>query len=279
MTLAGLGSIILSSAADPYRKAINNDDTENLANSIQNLVVSSSSPDLDTFDLKKLYWNCFIPSEYYDTYYTNLDEEVAFFLDSYSTTACAVLRASFLPRGGSVTVADIGCGPVPIYAAAATAHLGAPAQICLADMLPQNRVALRCWRTGESTALDWSTFFERIATAYPSGRFDVVMSTLCLEFATSSAEEYRGSVARLASFVADGGFLFMAGALDNTHYVLGTSDYPSVALSEDTVRGAIDDCRLQCLEFKTLPRTTDPKTKPADHSGVFFVVARKVTHQ
>jgi hypothetical protein len=36
------------------------------------------------------------------------------------------------------------------------------------------------------------------------------MSTLCLEFATSSAEEYRGSVARLASYVADGGFLFMA---------------------------------------------------------------------
>ncbi|KAF2365223.1 Methyltransferase NNMT/PNMT/TEMT, partial [Trinorchestia longiramus] len=248
---------------------------KSLINELKSLVISAAGGNNLNFGLKELYRNCFMPRQYHDTYYSVLDEEVAFFLDCYSSTSYEVLGKSFKTKDGSLAVADVGCGPVPIYAAAATAHLQQPALVCLADMLPQNRTALRCWQSNGDAALDWSVFFERISLHPPAYNFDVVMSTLCLEFATSSVEEYEGAVARLASHVVEGGYLIMAGALDNTHYVLGSKNFPSVALSEAIVGRAIALCHLTLVLYRSLPRTTHPDQKPADHSGVFFAVAMK----
>ncbi|XP_076028534.1 nicotinamide N-methyltransferase-like isoform X1 [Oratosquilla oratoria] len=102
--------------------------------------------------------------------------------------------------------------------------------------------------------------------------YDVIMSTLCLEFASSTLEDFREMLRRLLELVRPGGCLVLAGALGNTYYQLGRSRYPSVRLSPEDLKAALKD--LLILDFRVLKRQTS-KEKPADHDAVFFLVAQK----
>ncbi|XP_064120703.1 indolethylamine N-methyltransferase-like [Macrobrachium nipponense] len=256
-------------------------------------------------EVRAQYLTEFSPLEYHSTFYSALDDEVKFFLEAYHN---AFEKDILLTSRGSNQrrVLDFGCGPVPVYAGTA-AHFAN--SITMAEIAPANRQAINSWMNSEEAALDWSLFFNHIASLDGGTKagedyvqrlrdvfqlvvpcdgelenplhpvcqtYDIVMSTLCLEFATISLDDYRVMLANVTHLIKPGGVLMMAGALGNTSYYVGQSKYPSVSLTKEAIADAVTSSEtLELITLRTLDRQTSLDEKPADHSGIFFVMAQK----
>ncbi|XP_068236839.1 nicotinamide N-methyltransferase-like [Palaemon carinicauda] len=254
--------------------------------------------------IRDLYLSDFNPLEYHSTFYSTLDDEVKFFLDNYHD---AFQKDNLLKSLSSNKrrVLDFGCGPVPVYAATAAYFTNS---ITMAEIVPANRKALESWMSSEEDAIDWSQFFTHIASLDDETRtgdeyatklqdafqlvvpcdgglpnplhpvcqtYDVVMSTLCLEFATTSLDDYRSMLANVTSLIKPGGVLMMAGALGNTSYQVGQCTYPSVTLTKEDITDVFTSLEtLQLVALRTLDRQTSLE-KPANHKGIFFLMAQK----
>ncbi|KAK4316918.1 hypothetical protein Pmani_011967 [Petrolisthes manimaculis] len=210
--------------------------------------------------LQELYVSEFDPRAYFRTYYSTLDEEVKFFL-----------RSSL-------------------------------------HAFTSGRREVEAWMQGEDDALDWTLFFnylaslthdrsgieveERLRDAFRGvvpcdlalhnplhplqERFDVITSTLCLEFAAASPSQYSTYFSHLVNLLLPDGVLVMMGALGNTTYALDSwHHFPSVSLTEEYLRGVVTSQGLQVKSLITLDRQTKPSQKPADHTGVFFLLAHR----
>ncbi|KAK3888156.1 hypothetical protein Pcinc_007771 [Petrolisthes cinctipes] len=210
--------------------------------------------------LQELYVSEFDPRAYFRTYYSTLDEEVKFFLRSSLHAFTSGWRE------------------------------------------------VEAWMQGEDDALDWTHFFnylaslthdrsgieveERLRDAFRGvvpcdlalhnplhplqERFDVITSTLCLEFAAASPSQYSTYFSHLVNLLLPDGVLVMMGALGNTTYALDSRhQFPSVSLTEEYLRGVVTSQGLQVKSLITLDRQTSPSQKPADHTGVFFLLAHR----
>jgi len=68
------------------------------------------------------------------------------------------------------------------------------------------------------------------------------------------------------------------GALGNTHYMLSNGQrFPSLSLCRKDIESALASAGCQLVNWKELPRCCAPEDKPADHSGVFFCLAQKIS--
>ncbi|KAK4007523.1 hypothetical protein OUZ56_012680 [Daphnia magna] len=106
--------------------------------------------------------------------------------------------------------------------------------------------------------------------------YDVIITTLCLEFATLTVEEYSTAVANVTRLLRPAGFLVVQGALGNSHYWHNNHEFPSVVLNRAIVESALADAGCQTVEWKELARCCPQQEKPADHSAVFYCLARKI---
>lgn len=255
-------------------------------------------------DVRAQYLQHFNPRIYHDTYYLGYDEDLMFFLrcyhDAFNNDPRLTRRSPSQRR-----VLELGCGPVPIYAASAA---GYASSITMCEFLPQNRAEIKSWMEAKEEALDWSVFFTYLASLDPhrsvgeiegqlrstfkeiipcdlemdnpladaahSSSYDVVMTNLCLEFVALTKDSYNLLVGRLASLLRPGGVLIMSGALGNSWYLLGDRSYPSVPLKEEDLRAILHSHCLEEVTIETLGRN-DPQDKPADHNGIFFLLAQR----
>ncbi|XP_063849077.1 phenylethanolamine N-methyltransferase-like isoform X1 [Scylla paramamosain] len=260
------------------------------------------------------YLRHFDPQAYHDTYYASVDQDLAFFLQCYHHAFHAEPR---LARRSAARrrLLEVGCGPVPVYTACASAFASS---VTMSEFLPQNRCEMQAWMEGKDEALDWSVFFNYLASLSPHSSsvleccsrsvkdiesqlrsrfaevipcdltmddplispahrasYDVVMTTLCLEFVASSKDDYYLMVGRLVSLLRPGGVLIMAGALKNTKYLLGGLTYPSVPLGEEDLRAALRPHCQEDVTIRTLHRRGLLQDKPADHEGVFFLLTQR----
>ncbi|KAK7084514.1 hypothetical protein SK128_001344 [Halocaridina rubra] len=259
-------------------------------------------------DLRDHYVTQFDPKEYCKTFYSVIDDEVKFFLKSYHEA----FQKDPILTSRKITqrrVLDFGCGPVPIYAATAAASF--TTTVTMAEMVPLNRDEISKWMNSDKNANDWSDFFTYInflqerseeetvdvvqqlrnafqliipcdgAMSNPlspvSQRYDVVMSTLCLEFATTSLEDYRVMMGNVINILRPGGVFLMAGALGNTSYSIGQCQYPSVKLEKEDILTAVTGNGMCVKSLHILERQTSEAEKPADHRAVFFLSAQKPT--
>ncbi|KAG7159757.1 Indolethylamine N-methyltransferase-like [Homarus americanus] len=114
-------------------------------------------------EIRRQYEGEFDPKEYHATYYHTLDEEVKFFLkcyhDAFNTESLLTGRS---PRQRRLL--EFGCGPVPVYAAAAAYYT---ASLTMCEILPKNREELQAWMEGGEEALDWTPFFTYLASLMP----------------------------------------------------------------------------------------------------------------
>ncbi|XP_057375410.1 nicotinamide N-methyltransferase-like [Daphnia carinata] len=106
--------------------------------------------------------------------------------------------------------------------------------------------------------------------------YDVIITTLCLEFATLTLEEYSTAVANVTRLLRPGGFLIVQGALENSHYWHNNQEFPSVVLNRAIVESSLTDAGCQAVDWKELARCCPQQEKPADHSAVFYCLARKI---
>ncbi|XP_066940135.1 indolethylamine N-methyltransferase-like [Macrobrachium rosenbergii] len=256
--------------------------------------------------IRAQYLTEFSPREYHSTFYSVLDDEVKFFLEVYHN---AFEKDNLLTSRGSNQrrVLDFGCGPVPVYAGTAAYFANS---VTMAEIAPSNRQAINSWMNSEEGALDWNLFFSHIASLDGGTKtgedyaqrlrdvfqlvvpcdgelenplhpicqtYDVVMSTLCLEFATISLDDYRAMLANVTHLIKPGGVLMMAGALGNTSYCVGQTKYPSVNLTKEAIADVVTSVEtLELVALRTLGRQTSLDEKPADHNGIFFVMAQKM---
>ncbi|XP_070000422.1 indolethylamine N-methyltransferase [Penaeus vannamei] len=253
-------------------------------------------------EVKQQYLEEFDPRQYHRTFYSSLDDEVKFFLRRYQEafTNDPLLSARCRSRR---RVLEFGCGPVPVYAASAAYFTES---ITLGEITPANRFGNRVtWMDRRPESLDWTPFFSYLASlgdgrkaeeiaerlrevfqvvipcdgaleeplAPIRQKYDVIMTTLCLEFATTTKDDHRTMLGRVVSLLRPGGVLLMAGALGNTSYAVGSTLYPSVSLQKEDLEEAVASVGLSVTSMATLERLTTSKEKPADHLGVFFLVA------
>ncbi|XP_046639230.1 nicotinamide N-methyltransferase-like [Daphnia pulicaria] len=105
--------------------------------------------------------------------------------------------------------------------------------------------------------------------------YDVIITTLCLEFATLSVDEYSAAVGNVTRLLSPGGFLVVQGALGNSHYWHNNHQFPSVTLSRAVVESAVKKAGCLLVDWRELARCCPLQNKPADHSAVFYCLARK----
>ncbi|CAN7949312.1 unnamed protein product, partial [Ixodes hexagonus] len=168
---------------------------------------------------------------------------------------------------------DVGCGPTPCNVFPATKSTQ---DVVLSDYLRGNRNEVEKWLNNAPDALDWSRYSESLARlegfsdikrgseeiaertreavrkVIPCDvlspgvlreedweRFDVVLSSLCLESACVDEATFREATRNVGSLVRQGGLLILCGVLGCQEYTVGDVKFPHLYLTLDTVKEAM----------------------------------------
>ncbi|KAF0289359.1 hypothetical protein FJT64_012413 [Amphibalanus amphitrite] len=116
----------------------------------------------------------------------------------------------------------------------------------MADLVPANREAVMEWLKEGEDQLDWSPHLKYVAALEGGG---VTPSQL--------ADRVRHK-----------------GALGNSFYLVEEARFPSVSLTHSMISESLCSTGLSEEQWHQIPRQC-PLDKMADHTGCFFVVARK----
>ena len=107
--------------------------------------------------------------------------------------------------------------------------------------------------------------------------FDVIQTSLCLEVACHSYDEYKTAVGKLSSMLKRGGFMVVVAVEEETFYYVGERKWFCLSLSLSQIKEAFEDAGLEIVETKRLP--TPPETSPtvSDYKAMLFLAAKKKT--
>ncbi len=222
------------------------------------------------------------------------------------------LHEFYLTIPAGVTVLDIGSGPIISYVISAATRAS---KIVLAEYTEKNREELQFWIDGSPSGHDWGPYFkyvvqnlegkgpeaalerarqlrQLIKAVIPcdvnkdppvegrfTGLYDIVTSSLCLEAACSSAEEYIAAVGRLWKLLKKGGKLVLqcADGSSATHfYMVGTQKFTVLSATPELIRSALDKAGFYDVSITKLPNITC-KNEEASHTAtrMYFVTAMK----
>ena len=217
-------------------------------------------------------------------------------------------------------ILDLGCGPIIVYQISATKIAS---EIVLAEYTSNNRQAVQQWLNKNPSCIDWTFAFnfvvkeleggseadvekrqdelrQVIKSVIPcdvtkkemipdehKGPYDVVFSSLVLESACRTVEDYNATVARIVKiYVKSGGRIVMHCAItekpssldEQCFYKVGEERFFDLGLNEGIVRTALESAG--CCDIIT--RMIDKKTTgiPDDaespsFKGFIFVSAKK----
>ena len=192
-------------------------------------------------------------------------------------------------------ILDIGTGPIIINFISAAPYAS---EIVLSDYTESNREALRQWLEKDPKAHDWTLFFKHIVIDIEGGEekdvavrekklrssikaivpcdvtkdpllptefmeeYDVLSSTLCLESACKSVDDYNAAVKRFFQLLKPGGKMFIYGLERNTEfshpamYKVGNEFFNDIRLSKELITKALENAGFINIErvaseFKT----------------------------
>ena len=219
-----------------------------------------------------------------------------------------------------LTILDFGCGPNPIYQISASMFAS---EIVMAEYTEKNRLFLQQWLSRDAAAHDWSPFFDLVVREWEGkterdareredlvrskikavvpcditrdppiadeykGPYDVVFSSLCLEVASKTEEEYTAGVAKLASLVKPGGKLVLYSVFSrnessgehSSFYSVGSEIFVAFYLSQDKMFSTLTAAGLHDIHIATLSREETGLPPPVRDSdrflGYFFLTASK----
>lgn len=109
--------------------------------------------------------------------------------------------------------------------------------------------------------------------------FDVVLSVLLLEAATTDRETCEMAVAHMGKLVKAGGTLIICGMSGSSGYLCGETMFPDAQMTEETIRGALKAAELEVIRWEVRP--LDSERERGISELVFdycYVVAARKTH-
>ena len=205
---------------------------------------------------------------------------------------------------------EFGGGPViaPLISAAPYVN-----QITFAAHTESERKEIELWQNGKDGAHDWSSLFKyvvnkvehisgddawrereellrkRITNIIPCDiscdnpiaeqePFEIVFTSLCLESACATYEEYKVGVKKLVSLLKPGGFLLMIIVERETFYVDGKKKWSTLYLTLEQAKEALSEAGTAVFvaerELASMEYVQNPTI--ADGKGFAFIAAQKV---
>ncbi|XP_065846666.1 nicotinamide N-methyltransferase-like [Oscarella lobularis] len=189
----------------------------------------------------------------------------------------------------SASILEFGGGAVVSHLISAAPYAS---RIVLTDYTPAWLEALDSWKRGDPQAHNWGPFFDyvvrvleqnphesaaekrakelkaRLCSLLPCDvhaekpigdgydrSFDVVSSSLCLETACSTHDEFREAVRKLAGFLKTEGWFVLNGGLEERCYAVGKdTTFFSLPLTKDIIKEALENAGIELVDFEILPR-------------------------
>eukprot|EP00118_Oscarella_pearsei_P019975 m.215136 g.215136 ORF g.215136 m.215136 type:complete len:270 (+) comp39825_c1_seq2:214-1023(+) len=208
----------------------------------------------------------------------------------------------------SARILEFGGGPTISYLISATPFAS---EIVFAEYSSVNRKAVAQWKNGEAGSHNWEPIFKYVVTSLEGessptaskkreeelkaklsaiipcdaqqekpigegydGSFDVVSSTLCLEAANKTAEQFKSSLQKLSRLLKPGGWLMLNGVTGESFYNVGEEKFFCLALDEDFILEALSEAGFSSVEIKRLPAVNRDQNPVDDCDGIFHASAR-----
>ena len=245
------------------------------------------------------YWNAYL-SEGYNTidnchefYLKNLDQ----FFKSYQPLAGGAKLLEF--SGGGVVCQLISAAPKC-------------KEIVYSEFIEGNREVMNLWLRKDPSAYNWHQFFSYIVCTLEGGTekdveerkellrktvtavvpcdifqadpvddkgpYDILSTSLCLEYIGLTKEQYIDGVARLGRLVKPGGVLLML-AHENVHSLVhNTKTVELTPISNELLTKSLQSAGFSCIEIHFMPRESLSAVVHEHIPGitsVMFVVATK----
>ena len=211
-------------------------------------------------------------------------------------------------------VLEFGAGPVISYEISAALYAS---EIVLSEYTEKNREVLQMWLDRDPKAPNWKPFFEYVVQELEGkskeeaeirqeelrrvvkavipcditkdspidpayyGPYDVVISSLCLDTACASLEEFAGAVRKLAKYIKPGGKLLLhtvSGPADTVFYMVGKEKFFGLSINEDFLTTTLKKTEFCDITIKCLSRDTpglDIPTEECDFQTIHFAIATK----
>ena len=252
-----------------------------------------------TVSTGKEYDAFFEPKSYLDYYYKNVNERHAEVLRQ--------LHQFYSTISTGVKVLDVGSGPIIAHVISAVTKAS---EIILSEYTDKSREEIQRWITNHPDAHNWGPYFtfivqglegkgndevskrvqqlrQRIKAVIPcditqdppvestyAGPYDIVTSSLCLEAACSTEDDYINAVARLWKLIKEGGHLLLQcveGASRTHYYMVGTQKFRALSATPTMIRTALGKAGFHNIAITQLPK----RSKEASDFTAYFVVATK----
>ena len=146
---------------------------------------------------------------------------------------------------------------------------------CKGEAVWQEREALLCSQIKAIIACDITQDYPLETKQEP---FDIVSTSLCLEAACKSYDEYKTAVKKLGSLLKPGGFMIMTAVESETFYMAGGKRWFCLSLTLAQIREALELAGFVILEAERDPAPIEQINNPtvSDYKAFLFVAAQKV---
>jgi hypothetical protein len=107
--------------------------------------------------------------------------------------------------------------------------------------------------------------------------FDIIQTSLCLEAACQSYEEYKSAMQKLAFMLKRGGFMVILAVEEQTFYYVDQRKWYSLPLSLSQIKDALLEAGLEILEIHrdAAPQELLQNPTVSDYKAMLFFVAKK----
>ncbi|XP_060074278.1 nicotinamide N-methyltransferase-like [Ylistrum balloti] len=197
---------------------------------------------------------------------------------------------------------DVGTGPTLHSVISASQHVE---EIFLSDYTDQNRIMLTdWWKSGARTQTGIMAYVLRkeqsiqtistrlndmrqkvqgilpvdvhleqpLGTEYGSEYFDIVISSLCLEVASTSLDEYKKATGNVCSLIKPGGYFVLVGLCGQSFYKVGDSTFSSLPMELREVEDTLEILGNTLLSIRWIKTEY---SELSDTKGAFVIVAQK----
>ena len=219
---------------------------------------------------------------------------------------------SYGSTSAGLKVLDYGAGPIVFFAISAARQAS---EIVLSEYTEKNRDAIQHWLKKAPEAHDWTPFFKYVVQDLEGlgeeevtkrqedvrtlltvvkcdihqdppiqsgyeGPYDVILSSLCLESACTSVEDYAAAVTKLSMLLKPGGKIgirFVETGGDNAptnFYMVGAERFVSLTVPESAMRNALEKAGFYNITFERQLRTI-PEEESNFHAMTFVTATRK----
>ena len=217
-------------------------------------------------------------------------------------------------------VLDFGCGPVPIYQCSSPLHAS---EIVFAEYTERNRNTLQMWLDNDPNAPDFTALFKYVVQDLEGkgedevvkrqddlrrlvkgvipcdilhdppllvpgydGPYDIVLSSLCLDSACTTHEEYSQTIGRLTKYLKPGGKIILQNVQapgEYHYYYIGSEKFFGLSMTPEFFNSVLSENGYKDINITVQPREGSSGADialsictPSSVDGTLFGVATKI---